>query len=53
MEEKHLNKHIKLGIISLLLIGVLWFIWPFVVGFLAIVGAVRIYRLWQNHSRRD
>jgi hypothetical protein len=40
-----------LGIIVLILVVVLYFLWAYIVGFLAIVGACqvwRVYRAWQQ-----
>ena len=40
---------IGLGILPLVLLIILYLIWPYIVGFLAIVGAGQIYRLWRQH----
>jgi hypothetical protein len=53
MGERKINKLVGLGILSPVFIIVLYYVWPYLVGFLAIVGAVQIYRVWRNHSGRD
>jgi len=37
------------GIAGLVVFVVIYLIWPYLVGFLAIVGAAQIYRVWRNH----
>jgi hypothetical protein len=41
-----------LGILALVALFVLYYIWPYLVGFLAIVGAVQIYQVWRKHHGR-
>ena len=41
-----------LGILALVALFVLYYIWPYLVGFLAIVGAVQIYHVWRKHYGR-
>ena len=43
---------IGLGILALVIIVVLCYIWPCLVGFLAVVGAVQMYQVWRNHYGR-
>ena len=46
------NRTIGLGILALLVIVILYYIWPYLVGFLAVVGAAQVYRVWKNHYGR-
>lgn len=39
----------SLGLMILLVVGYL--IWPYLVAFLAIVGAFQIYHVWRRHRR--
>jgi hypothetical protein len=41
---------IGLALMVLAAIVVVFLIWPYLVGFLAIVGAVQIYHIWKKHS---
>jgi hypothetical protein len=49
----HWEQIIGLGLLALLAFVVLWLIWRYLVGFLAVVGAVQVYRVWRNHTGRD
>jgi hypothetical protein len=44
------NRNLGLGLLALALLAVIYFIWPYLVGFLAVIGAVRIYRVWRQRS---
>jgi hypothetical protein len=46
------NRMIGLGILALVLLVLLYYIWPYLVGFLAIVGAGQVYRVWRDHFGR-
>ena len=46
------NRLIGLGIIAIIVIAVLYYIWPYLVGFLAVVGGAQVYRVWRNHYGR-
>jgi len=46
------NRTIGLGILALIVLFVLYYIWPYVIGFLAVVGAAQVYRVWRNHYGR-
>ena len=46
------NRAIGLGMLALAAIVVLYYIWPYLVGFLAVVGAAQVYRVWHNHRGR-
>jgi len=48
----HWEQIIGRGLLALTALVVLWFIWPYIVGFLAFVGAFQIYRVWRNHTHR-
>ncbi len=48
----HWEKIIILGLLALAVFVLLWLVWPYIVGFLAVVGAFQIYRVWRNHSGR-
>jgi hypothetical protein len=42
-----------LWLVALLLVsGILYFIWPYLVAFLAISGGVQLLRLWQRHRSK-
>ena len=43
------NRNLGLGLLALAIIAVIYFIWPYLVGFLAVVGAVQIYHVWRKH----
>jgi hypothetical protein len=43
---------VGLGLLTLAGLVVLWLIWPYVVGFLAVVGAVQVMRVIKGHSNR-
>ena len=51
MEDLALS--IALIILALLAIGLVWNIWPFIVGALALIGAARVYWVWRNRSRGE
>ena len=40
------------GIGGLILLVVLYWVWPYLVGFLAVVGGFQIYRVWKQHGGR-
>jgi len=40
------------GAIALGAVVLLYLIWPYLVGFLAVVGAVHLYRVWRQHAGR-
>ena len=40
------------GIAGLLALGLLYLLWPYLVGFLAVVGAAQIYRVWRQRAGR-
>jgi len=46
------NRTIGLGIVSLAVIVIVYLIWPYVVGFLAVVGAAQVYRVCRNRLGR-
>jgi len=48
----HWEQIIGRGILALVLIAVIYFIWPYIVGFLAVVGAFQIYRVWRHYTGR-
>lgn len=52
MQNKSTNQLIGFGILALVVIFILYEIWPYLVGFLAVVGAAQIYRVWRNHYGR-
>lgn len=43
------NRSFGLGMLALGVTVLLYYVWPYLVGFLAIVGAVQVYRVWRNH----
>ena len=45
------NRSFGLGLLALAIIAVLYFIWPYLVGFLTVVGAVQVYRVWRDRMR--
>ena len=46
------NRSIGLGILALIVLAVLYYIWAYIVAFLAIVGAAQVFRVWRNHHGR-
>ena len=46
------ERTIGLGILTLAVIILLYLIWPYVVGFLAVVGAAQVYRVCRNRIGR-
>ena len=46
------NRALGLGFLALATLVVLYYIWPYLVGFLAVVGAGQVYRVWRDHFRR-
>ena len=46
------NRLIGLGILTLIVIVILYYIWPYLIGFLAVVGGAQVYRVWRNHYSR-
>ena len=49
MQNKSTNQLIGLCILALVVIFILYEIWSYLVGFLAVVGATQIYWVWRNH----
>jgi hypothetical protein len=49
MQNKSTNQLIGMGILALVVIFILYEIWPYLVGFLAVVGTAQIYRVWRKH----
>jgi hypothetical protein len=47
------NHAMGLGFLALALIVVLYYIWPYLVGFLTVVGAAQIYCVCRNRSGRN
>ena len=43
------NRLLGLGFLALVLLCLLYLIWPYLIGFLAVVGAVQIYQVWRRH----
>ena len=41
-----------LGLLALIVLVLLYLIWPYLIGFLAVVGAAQVYRVWHNRFRR-
>ena len=41
---------IGLGIVTLVALVILWMIWPYVVGFLAVLGAIQVARFVKQHK---
>jgi len=52
MQNKSTNQLIGLGILTLFVLAILYEIWPYLVGFLAVVGGAQVYRVWRNHYGR-
>jgi Flp pilus assembly protein TadB len=46
------NRALGLGFLALAILIVLYYIWPYLVAFLAVVGAAQLYRVWRDHFRR-
>ena len=41
---------IGLGIVTVVVLVILWMIWPYVVGFLAVLGAIQVVRFVKQHK---
>ena len=52
MQNKSTNQLIGIGILTLFVIVILYEIWPYLIGFLTVVGAAQVYRVWRNHYGR-
>jgi len=48
----HSNRTLGLGILAIIALVVLYYAWPYLVGFLAVVGGAQVYRVWRNHYGR-
>ena len=35
-------------VMVLVIIGMVYELWPYITGFLAVVGAAQVYRVWRN-----
>jgi len=46
------NRTLGLGILALVVLIILYCVWPYLVGFLTVVGAAQVYRFWRNHYGR-
>ena len=46
------NRTIGLGLLALAVIAILYYIWPYLVGFLAVVGGAQVYLVWRNRYGR-
>jgi uncharacterized membrane protein YccC len=46
------NRTLGLGILALVALIILYCVWPYLVGFLTVVGAAQVYRFWRNHYGR-
>jgi len=46
------NRNLGLGLLALVILVILYYIWPYLVGFLAVVGAAQVYRVWRDHFGR-
>ena len=49
---QHPSRALGLGFLALAAMVILYFIWPYLIGFLAVVGAAQVYRVWRDHRRR-
>ena len=52
MENKTTNQLIGIGIITVFAIAIIYEIWPYITGFLAVVGAAQVYLVWRNRYGR-
>ena len=48
----HSHRTTGLGILALIGLVLLYYIWPYLVGFLAVVGAAQVYRVWHDRYGR-
>lgn len=46
------DRAIGWGVLTLALIVLIYYIWPYLVGGLAFIGAVQLYRVWRHHLNR-
>jgi len=44
------NRSFGLGLVALVALVLLYYLWPYLIGFLAVVGAVQVYQVWRKRS---
>jgi hypothetical protein len=49
---QNLDRIIGLTVLALILIVLIYYLWPYLIGFLAAVGAAQIYHLYKHHNRK-
>ena len=50
--QNYLPLVVFIGVAALIGLVLLYYIWPYLVGFLAIVGAAQVYRVWHDRFGR-
>ena len=50
MQNTH--RMIGLGILALIGLVLLYLLWPYLIGFLAVVGAAQVYHVWRRRFGR-
>jgi hypothetical protein len=44
------NRLLGLGVLALVVLYLLYLVWPYLIGFLAVVGAVHLYQVWRRRA---
>ena len=44
---------ISLMILAVVVIGLIWNVWPWVIGILAMIGLARVHWVWRNRYGRE
>ena len=44
---------ISLIILAVVVIGLIWNVWPWVIGILAMIGLAQVYWVWRNRYERE
>ncbi len=45
------HRTIGLGLLVLVGLVLLYYVWDYLIGFLAVIGAAQVYRVWRIHYR--
>ena len=47
------HRTIGLGLLVLAALVLLYYVWDYLIGFLAVIGAAQVYRVWRIHYRNS
>ena len=51
LHMEHSSRTIGRGLLSLVAIVAIYYAWSYLIGFLAVVGAAQVYRVWRDRTR--